>query len=131
MTERDQAESPNYKFKFETLVEHCKRQDQVIADLRYDQNVRSLYDDGAVWFWCGDGTDNLETLACPVVIAAGDLRALIAAGSSPADQQKVSEADFHKRIRGFLTKRQQGYVMQAFRELVPYYDPRQPSEKHQ
>lgn len=71
--------TPNYKFKFETLVEHAKRQDAEIAALRYDQNIRRFYDEGAVWFWCGDETDNLPTLACPVVINAGDLRALIAA----------------------------------------------------
>lgn len=81
----DEPKVPNYKFKFETLVEHCKRQDQVIAELRYDENIRRFYDDGAVWFWCGDETDNLSTLACPVVINAGDLRELLArAALAPA-----------------------------------------------
>lgn len=67
----------DYKFKFETLVDHCKRQDQEIAALRYDANIRNYYDTGQVWFWAGDETDNLETLACPVVINAGDLRELL------------------------------------------------------
>lgn len=70
---------PNYKSKFECLVEHCKRQDQELARLRYDENVRRFYDEGSVWFWAGDETDNLETLACPVVINAGDLRTMLAA----------------------------------------------------
>lgn len=81
-------EGLNYKFKFETLVDHCKRQDQTIADLRYDENIRRFYDEGAVWFWCGDETDNLETLACPVVINAGDLRALLATPTPPASEQQ-------------------------------------------
>jgi hypothetical protein len=72
--------APNYKGKFERLVDHAKRQDKVIAGMRYDENIRKYYDDGAVWFWAGDETDNLETLACPVVINAGDLRALLAGG---------------------------------------------------
>lgn len=71
------ADGTNYKLKFEILVEHAKRQDRVIADMRYDENIRRYYDTGEVWFWAGDGTDNLDTLACPVVINAGDLRALI------------------------------------------------------
>lgn len=75
----EQAEPAiDYKRKFECLVDHAKRQDKVISDMRYDENIRRFYDDGAVWFWAGDGTDNLETLACPVVINAGDLRALLA-----------------------------------------------------
>ena len=72
---------PNFKRKFECLVEHAKRQDQELERLRYDENVRRFYDEGAVWFWAGDETDNLETLACPVVINAGDLRALLGSGA--------------------------------------------------
>ena len=68
----------NYKSKFECLVEHCKRQDKRISNLVYDENIRRYYDSGAVWFWAGDDSENLETLACPVVIGAGDLRALLA-----------------------------------------------------
>lgn len=73
---------PDYKRKFECLVDHAKRQDQEISRLRYDENVRRFYDEGAVWFWAGDETDNLETLACPVVINAGDLRSLLNGGRS-------------------------------------------------
>lgn len=78
----------DFKRKFECLVDHCKRQDREIAELRYDQNIRRFYDDGAVWFWAGDETDNIETLACPVVINAGDLRALIKP-PAPADTRLV------------------------------------------
>lgn len=87
--ERGKA-GPNYKFKFEALVEHCKRQDTLIAEHRYDLNIARLYHDGAVWFWAGDETDNLPTLACPVVINAGDLRALTAAAPT-APAQGVQE----------------------------------------
>lgn len=75
------------KSKFDCLVDHAQRQDLEIARLRYDENTRRFYDEGAVWFWAGDETDNLETLACPVVINAGDLRAMIAQSAPGAAVQ--------------------------------------------
>jgi len=35
---------------------------------------------GEVWYWQGDGNDNLESLTCPVLIEADDLRALLERG---------------------------------------------------
>ena len=35
---------------------------------------------GEVWYWQGDGEDHLESLACPVLIEADDLRALLEGG---------------------------------------------------
>ena len=86
----EQQPEIDYKRKFECLVEHAKRQDRVIAEMRYDENIRRFYDDGAVWFWAGDDSDNLETLACPVVINAGDLRALIAQAAPQPEQNVIS-----------------------------------------
>jgi len=36
--------------------------------------------DGEAWYWQGDGTDHLESLTCPVLIEAEDLRALLERG---------------------------------------------------
>lgn len=38
--------------------------------------------------------------------------------------KRVSEADVHKAIKPFLTRKQQGYVMGALREIIPMYNPR-------
>jgi len=35
-------------------------------------------EDGEYWMWQGDGEDRLESLSCPVLIEAQDLRNLIA-----------------------------------------------------
>lgn len=65
------------KFKFDVLVEHCKRQDADIAALRAELNQTRLYEDNAVWHWQHDGQDYLESLACPVVLPASQLRELL------------------------------------------------------
>ena len=115
-------EGPNYKFKFETLVDHCKRQDQTIADLRYDENIRRFYDEGAVWFWCGDETDNLETLACPVVINAGDLRALLSASPTPPASEQlqavVLSAPVLERVEAFISGFEGDEAQEGVHELL-------------
>lgn len=65
------------RWKFHALVEHCKKQDQLISDLYARLNSVRLYDAKEVWFWQGDGCDHLESLACPVVIEADELRRLV------------------------------------------------------
>ena len=65
------------KFKFDTLVDHCKHQDANIAALRADLNQALLYEENAVWHWQHDGQDFLESLTCPVVIQASQLRELL------------------------------------------------------
>lgn len=37
---------------------------------------------GEVWYWQGDGEDHLESLTCPVLIEADDLRALLERGAA-------------------------------------------------
>lgn len=32
---------------------------------------------GEIWYWQGDGEDHLESLTCPVLIEAADLRELL------------------------------------------------------
>jgi len=120
----------DYKRKFECLVDHCKRQDKEIADLRYDQNIRRFYDDGAVWFWAGDETDNLETLACPVVINSGDLRALLAAAPKAGQDHEGPDYEDGPECKGWDERYQcsrgrgEKEVMEEYievkRELVEY-----------
>lgn len=86
-TEIHSTTAPDYKFKFEALIEHCKKQDREIAELRYELNVCRMYSDNNVWFWQGDSSDNLPTIACPVVINAGDLRSLINNSAPPQAEQ--------------------------------------------
>jgi hypothetical protein len=65
------------KHKFDCLVEHCKRLDEEIARYRREAHDLRLYQDNAVWFWQGDNQDHLESLSCPVVIPASELRELL------------------------------------------------------
>ncbi|QIE84729.1 hypothetical protein [Pseudomonas nitroreducens] len=78
------------KHKFDGLVEEVQLKDSIIAQLRERVANLQAYRDGdsyggtGVWAWAGDGEDHLESLACPIVISANDLRALIAqAGQVP------------------------------------------------
>ena len=48
----------------------------------YDRRI-TLHE---TWYWMGDGEDHLESLECPVIINADDLRDLIA--EARADQNK-------------------------------------------
>lgn len=70
------------RHKFEGLVEEVRLKDAEID--RLAERVRNLqaYRDGesgnGVWHWQGDGEDYLESLTCPIVIRAQDLRRLVA-----------------------------------------------------
>lgn len=73
------------KHKFDCLVDHAKFQDKTIAELRAHCNDLELYRDNAVWHWQHDGQDFLESLTCPVVIPASQLRELLS-DKLPTDQ---------------------------------------------
>jgi len=66
------------KFKFDALVAHSKRQNEEIGKLRAQLDTIRLYESEEIWFWDNTGDNDLESLACPVVIDAGELRALVA-----------------------------------------------------
>jgi hypothetical protein len=70
----------NLQFKFNNLVEHAKVQDRRIEEQGARLNQVTLYDDGVVWHWMGDGSDLPETLTCPVIVPAPVLRELMAKG---------------------------------------------------
>jgi hypothetical protein len=60
----------------ESYIAGMRRElDRVSADLRMHQQ-KAL---GEYWVWQGDGTDHPESLSCPVLIHADDLRKLLAA----------------------------------------------------
>lgn len=63
------------------LDESIRREVQLearVAELQRKTFARFHEDE--CWVWAGDGSDNLETLVCPVVIAPADLLALIGTG---------------------------------------------------
>jgi hypothetical protein len=66
------------KFKFDTLVEHCKLLEaQLYAERSRNNDLQFYRADNAVWHWQNDGQDFLESLSCPVIIPAHQLRALL------------------------------------------------------
>ncbi len=65
------------KWRYDALVQHCKQQDKIIAQIKEEKNIAWLYEQKEVWFWQGDGEDYPESLSCPVVISANHLRKLI------------------------------------------------------
>lgn len=70
------------RHKFEGLVEEVRLKDAEIARLAEQVMNLQAYRDGesggGVWHWQGDGEDHLESLTCPIVIRAQDLRRLVA-----------------------------------------------------
>jgi hypothetical protein len=58
-----------------------------IDNLRLKQFTRFAEDD--CWIWQGDGSDSLETLVCPVVISASDLKAIIDQNNQLLTSQKL------------------------------------------
>lgn len=72
-------ENQTLKAKLKGLIQHCEHLEQKIA--KRDSQLRRLnYGkvDGNVWYWMTDEENHLESLSCPVVIDAVDLRDLLA-----------------------------------------------------
>lgn len=82
------------KFKFDTLVEHCKRLERELAEARAHINEVTLYQQNAVWFWQHDGEDFLESLTCPIIIQPHHLRELIAGAKSDKCAWTYSDNEF-------------------------------------
>ena len=59
----------------------------------YDRRI-TLHE---TWYWMGDGEDHLESLECPVIINADDLRDLIA--QARADQNKKIGEEMMRHVR--------------------------------
>lgn len=79
------------KFKFDTLVQHCKYLDDAIAQARSEVHQVTLYQQDAVWFWQHDGRDHLESLTCPIIIQPSQLRELLK-GVGTIDAVKLRDA---------------------------------------
>lgn len=120
------------KFKFDTLVDHCKVLDAEIARLRAELNQARLYEDNAVWHWQHDGEDFLESLTCPVVIPASQLRELLADRPTlPAlmpweDLQQLSDVPaVHEALQAFsedATGNNGVFVVKAVLAAMPFED---------
>lgn len=84
------------QFKFATLVEHCKRlEGQLHAERSRNNDLEFYRDDNAVWHWQNDGQDFLESLSCPVIIPAHQLRAFLL---------ENTHGGFTKRLSDLATK---------------------------
>lgn len=73
------------KHRFDALVDYCKN---LMADndrLRHE-NLQLRFVDGAdCWHWMPEGGNHLDSLVCPILIQAEDLRALLAGNQAPAE----------------------------------------------
>ena len=73
----------------------------------YDNRIK-LHE---TWYWMGDGEDHLESLTCPVIINANDLRDLIS----------QARADQNKKIGEWLVKNDTGNMtcyVQIEKEII-------------
>lgn len=103
------AEAAVPQWRYDALIQHAKHQDKVIAKLSEEKNTAWLYEQKEVWFWQGDGEDYPESLCCPVVIKADDLRALIAAATPQPSAgvvmpERKTAADFDFYIDSFAAE---------------------------
>lgn len=57
-------------------IEQALRYERIIADLRKQVALHEARQRGDYWIWQGDGNDHLESLTCPIIIQAKDLREL-------------------------------------------------------
>jgi hypothetical protein len=63
--------------QYESIVEELSRQRQRNRELQAELNLRRSQEKGEVWFWQAEGGNYINSLSCPVVIAARDLRELL------------------------------------------------------
>lgn len=65
------------KWKFDALVAQCKKMEDVEFELRRQVNNFRCFSEKEVWYWDNKEENHLESLSCPVVISAYDLRQLL------------------------------------------------------
>lgn len=63
--------------KFQCLVSHCKKQDEELARLRLEVNGLRYYALDVIWHWQPEGENYPNTLTCPILIQAADLRRIL------------------------------------------------------
>ncbi len=64
--------------------EVVKERDHLLAEVSLHRDKSS----GTYWAWQGQGEDHLESLVCPVLIAAADLRSLLTADNCECGHPK-------------------------------------------
>lgn len=68
----------------------------------YFMSINAEYQAQGHWAWQGDGTDDLESLTCPVLISANDLRNLIQKGQEPLKKELKNLREISLVIRNKL-----------------------------
>ncbi len=63
---------------YEVLLNQWRGQQAELAELRTEVNAHRAKARDEYWAWQGDGTDFPESLTCPVLISASDLRGVLA-----------------------------------------------------
>ena len=62
------------------------------------------------WHWQGDGEDHLESLACPILIEASDLRGLL-----KSERQKIVERIRHELLNNIMHY----FCINQYEHIVP------------
>ena len=73
----EQATVGNLKKKLSEVAEACNRRENEAETLRFNLNMRLDAEREDFWFWQGDGTDDLESLTCSVVIRPEQLARIL------------------------------------------------------
>lgn len=78
----------------QNYLEQHEADQQTIRALRAQIEAFGMKSSGELWYWQGDGADNLESLTCPILIHAAQLRAL----SAPPAVGALTPQEFMKCI---------------------------------
>jgi hypothetical protein len=65
------------RWKFNALVAQCKKMEEVEFALRSQVRNFRCFTEQEVWYWDNQEENHIESLSCPVVISADDLRQLL------------------------------------------------------
>lgn len=73
------------RHRYDALVTQLLLLENEVNELRARVSTADLVKSGATWRWEKDGQNNLESLSCPIVIDAADLRELLAPAPAESD----------------------------------------------
>jgi hypothetical protein len=66
-----------YPHHFHRLVKHAERQDEEIFRLKRELHTFQYYKSDEFWGWQADGDNFLDSITCPILIAANDMRDIV------------------------------------------------------
>lgn len=73
------------QFKFDALVADYKKLEADLFEARQVSRLHRMAERGYYWAWQGDGEDRPESLSCPVLVPAAQVRAWIAASATAVE----------------------------------------------